>query len=96
MIDLILATLATWRIALMLATEEGTFGVFAWVRERIDPQQTTWLGRGINCPYCISFWIALGWALLLAHQTPTMGRSETLLAWFGIAGGAALLQKLTE
>lgn len=94
MIETIFAVLATYRVARMLALEEGAFGIFATIRERFDPQQETWLGRGLNCPLCIGFWVALVFALLLAHQNTTMGRSETLLAWFAIAGGQTALHLL--
>ncbi len=96
MIDIILAVLATYRIALMLATEEGAFGIFNLIRARIDPEQNTWVGRGLNCPLCIGFWIAGLFALLIAHQDATVHRSEFVLIWFAIAGGQVLLQKASE
>lgn len=92
MIDLILATLATYRIALMVATEEGAFGVFALIRERVDPQQETWLGRGLNCPLCVGFWVSLAIALII----PFASWQGFILHWFGLAGGAVLIQKVTE
>jgi hypothetical protein len=97
-LSIILAILATYRLALMLATEEGAFGVFVKIRERIDPtgKQETWLARGVNCPYCVGFWIALAFALLLVHQDATIHRSEFILIWFAIAGGQVLLQKWSE
>jgi hypothetical protein len=90
MIELILATLATYRIALMMATEEGAFSVFYRIRERFDPEQYTWVGRGLNCPYCIGFWIAGLLALLI-------DRSLTYpVTWFGVAGGAMIVHKIIE
>ena len=96
-----LAVLATYRIARMLAMEEGAFGMFLWARDRIDPQQKTWLGRGLNCPLCIGFWIALGFTLILWFQqgllTPfPIHRSEFLLTWLGLAGAAAVLHLWIE
>lgn len=95
MLNLILAVLATYRLALMIATEEGAFGVFAFIRGRIDPDQETWIGRGLNCPLCIGFWVALGITLLLAHHFP-MSETEIVLHWLGIAGGAVVLHKWLE
>ena len=92
MIELALAILATYRVALMLATEEGAFGLFVFVREHIDPEQTTWLGRGLNCPLCIGFWLALACACLL----PFVSWQMFVLNWLGIAGGAVLLIKWSE
>ena len=96
MINIILAIFATYRIALMLATEEGAFEIFYQIRARIDPEQKTWVGRGLNCPLCIGFWIAGLFALLIAHQDATVHRSEFVLIWFAIAGGQVLLQKASE
>lgn len=59
---LIVLALATWRAAYMVTSEEGPFGIFQRLRGAVDPDQRTWLGRGINCIYCVSFWAA--WALL--------------------------------
>ena len=92
MLEIVLAILATYRVASMLATEEGAFGIFQSIRERIDPQQETWLGRGINCPLCIGFWVALVLALLLMRRFG-LGETDTLFVWLGVAGGAALLHR---
>lgn len=98
MIYLILAILATYRVARMLAIEDGAFDLFAKWRALADPQsaQETWYARGVNCPLCLGFWVALLFALLLAHQDPAMGRSEIILAWLGIAGAQTLLHVLAE
>lgn len=96
MLSYILAVLAAYRIARMLAMEEGPLELFARVRDRFDPEQKTWLGRGLNCPLCIGMYVSLAMALLLAHQDPTMHRSETVLAWLGIAGGQTLLHLWAE
>jgi hypothetical protein len=91
-----LAILATYRIARMLAMEDGPFDLFAKTRELLDAKQETWIGRGVNCPLCIGFWVAGVFALLLAHDAPDMGRSGVILAWFAIAGGQTVLQMVIE
>lgn len=96
MLSYVLAVLASYRIARMLAMEEGPLELFARVRERFDSDQKTWLGRGLNCPLCLGFWVSLAMALLLAHQDPTMHRSEIVLAWLGIAGAQTLLHLWIE
>lgn len=97
-LSIILAILATYRIALILATEEGAFGIFALIRERIDPKQATWLGRGLNCPYCIGFWIAFVMTILITHDSFSAESAMRiyLVNWFAIAGGQVLLQKWME
>lgn len=98
MIQIFLAVLATYRIASMLATEEGAFGIFAAIRERIDPEQTTWLGRGLNCPLCIGFWVALAFAAILTCPAlpDFIFWRDLMLNWFAIAGGQALLYQAIE
>lgn len=82
----ILAALATYRAARMIAMEDGPFDIFTRLQERIG--QKTWIGRGLSCPLCVGFWIALIPAIYLASNLP-----EFFLLWFGIAGGAVVLQK---
>lgn len=90
----LLSILAVYRLARMLAQEEGPFDVFARIRGRIDPNQETWIGRGINCALCLGFWlslvfaVALNWAQVIAPPT--------LLDWFAIAGGQAALHLWIE
>lgn len=87
-----LAVLATYRVARMLALEDGPFDLFVRVRARIDPEQITWVGRGINCPLCISFWVALVFALLL----PFVDWQTFVMMWLGVAGGAAFAYRLAD
>lgn len=62
--QLIILVLATFALAYSFARLEGPFGVFAWVRGHIDPDQRTWKGRGMHCPLCVGFYAApLAWAL---------------------------------
>lgn len=90
LLNLALAILGTYRAAAMISREEGPFEVFIRVREmslRRDERggKETWLTRGLNCPLCISFWLALVFARLA-------GRAD-LLTWFGIAGATMVLFK---
>lgn len=55
---IILSSLATYRIVRLVAIEEGPFGLARRLRGIADPDQRTWIGRGLACPWCISFWIA--------------------------------------
>ena len=80
------AVLGTYRVVRMWLQEDGPFDVFSRLQARIT--QTTWVGRGLKCYLCVSFWVALAAAALLAAN----GR-ELVLLWGGIAGGAVLLWK---
>jgi len=76
--------LATYRLAWLIARDEGPFGVCAWLRGHIDPHQRTWVGRGLNCAGCVSFWLALVATLLLRGSW---------LDWLAMSGLAAWLAR---
>lgn len=86
---LLLATLAAYRVGLMVSQEEGPFNAFRRLRERVsDPK--SWVATGLRCGWCVSFWAAL---VLAVAFTPT-GWDAALLNWLGIAGGAVMLDKV--
>ncbi len=55
---IVLCGLATYRLYRLVAIEEGPFGLSTKLRGIADPDQRTWLGRGMACAWCITFWIA--------------------------------------
>lgn len=73
----VIYTLAVYRVAYMVTREEGPLGVFVWLRGKVDPNQQTWIGRGLNCILCVSVWIGLIGALLIG---------ATWLEWLGACG----------
>lgn len=55
----VIAALASYRAARMVAMEDGPFDLFSRLRDRVDPKQDTWIGRGINCPLCVGMYTSL-------------------------------------
>lgn len=50
--------LATWRISAMVTDEEGPFSVFERLRSWAPMGgKWGWVGRGVYCLWCVSFWI---------------------------------------
>lgn len=90
---IVLGILASYRIARILAVEEGPFGVLDAIRNRLDPKQETWLGRGLNCPLCAGFWVSLAVSLVLL---PWSDWRSLCLTWFAVAGGMAALHLWLE
>jgi hypothetical protein len=89
----IIASFAVYRVSRMLADEDGPFDLFARFRGVVDPDQRTWVGRGLACPLCIGVWVALIVAILLGVYglyNPWLWP----LWWFGLAGLAAWLTKM--
>lgn len=87
-LTLILAMLATFRVALMVSDEEGPFSVFTRLRGVLDPDQRTWLGRGINCLFCVSFWVA--WPILVLTW---FDWGHFVVAGLALSGAAVLAKK---
>lgn len=87
----VVGVLAVWREALMITEEEGPFSGLAILRDKIDPHQKTWVGRGIRCLWCVSFWMGLIYSLWVWYfgQLPLWA---VPIWWSGLSGGAILLQ----
>lgn len=90
----VISTLAVWRAVLLIVEDEGPFGVFAWLRDRIDPQQATWMGRGWNCQWCVSWWAGAVASIWLWYFGWVDG-SLIPLWWFGLSGGSILFSNFT-
>lgn len=88
----VLATLATFRLSMAIAEEEGPFSIFLKLRGRLDPDQATWIGRGLNCVFCVSFWVALPVALFVTVLGYADPRAWPLI-WLGIAGAVVIIRR---
>lgn len=82
-IQLGLAILAVYRVAYMIAKEDGPFDALAWIRGKIDPMQHTWIGRGLNCVLCLSWWLSL----------VVFALGGSWLEWLAVAGGVLVIHK---
>lgn len=68
-LTILLCSLATYRVVRIVAIEEGPFALSQKLRNVADPDQRTWIGRGLQCPWCISFWIAPLTVYAASYQT---------------------------
>ena len=82
----VLAVLATWRVAHLIAREDGPFDLVLRVRARAGSGV---LGQQMDCPYCLSLWVAAPWAFWIAH-----GPAEWIAVWLAVSGGASLLERM--
>jgi hypothetical protein len=78
------AVLATWRVAHLLAREDGPGDVLVSLRRRVSGG----FGRMLDCIYCLSLWISAPIALWLTHDP-----LEWLVTMLAISGGACLLER---
>ncbi|MCC7208321.1 MAG: hypothetical protein IT323_13520 [Anaerolineae bacterium] len=79
----VIAALAVYRVARMIAAEDGPFDAFSRARHRFGIEtQATWWQRGFACIACISFWLGLFVAALYGF-----GLVQPWMEWvmFGLA-----------
>lgn len=86
-VGLIVGTLAVWRATHLLHAEDGPWGIFAQIRRLAG---VGFWGQLLDCFYCLSLWISILPAALLA----TSWREGALL-WMALSGGAILLERVT-
>lgn len=83
-----IVVLAAWRITHLLTKEDGPFDSIFLLRKMAG---AGFFGSLLDCPYCLSLWVAVPFAAYLAH-----GWKEGILLWLSISGGICLLEKLTS
>ncbi len=81
---LVVAVLATWRLAHLVAHEDGPFDVVVAARRAAGAGV---LGRLMDCPYCLSLWLAAPFAAYVAIDFAT-----GVALWLAISGGACLVE----
>lgn len=85
---LTVAVLATWRIVQLVAREDGPLDIVVRIRAHAGHGR---LGQLMDCPYCLSLWIAMPFAFLIAEDAVTW-----LSGWLAISGGASLFERFAE
>ena len=60
-LNIVLVIFATSRLSSLIAEEAGPFRILDrtrnWLQDRVG--QDHWLADGLNCRFCVSFWVAL-------------------------------------
>jgi hypothetical protein len=82
----VLAALAVWRVAHLLALEDGPFDLVVRLRERLGEA-----GRVLDCFHCVSLWVAAPMALVVG---PTA--LPWWCVWLALGGAAGLAHRLSE
>jgi hypothetical protein len=86
--DFLVAALGLWRVTHLLAVEEGPFRLVVRLRARAGD---SFVGELFDCFYCLSVWLAIPLALLIAE-----GWTQRLLLWLALSGAACLLEQGTK
>ena len=87
----VLAVLATWRLTHLLVSEDGPWDVIVSLRQWLGDG---FLGRLMDCFYCMSLWVAAPMAWLLMKQLLMNQWSQWPLLWLALSGAACLLERL--
>lgn len=86
----LVASLATYYLALSITREDGPFAVFLWLRNQFTGGN--WVGRGLRCIVCMSCWTGLLFAILLG----ALGEIDVWalpVVWLGLAGASTILDR---
>lgn len=101
--SLVLAVLATYRMAQLVAYDDGPFDLLARARGLTayapngNPRTgAIWhsLAGLVECPYCLGVWFA-GVFTLVAGRGLALDVWTAVLFWLAVAGGQCFLQSLS-
>lgn len=88
--DYIIASFATYYLALSVAREDGPFAVFLWLRNQFTGEG--WFSRGLRCIVCLSCWTGL----LVAIFVTLLGYADVWawpITWLGLAGASTVIDR---
>lgn len=97
---LILCVLASFRIAQLIALDDGPIYIFDAIRRLFGRMAAgeyhsfkTSLADLFHCPYCVGIWSSALMIVLLVYPTVV---GDIILLWLGISGAQAWLQGIVE
>lgn len=78
--------LATWRVAHLVADEDGPFDIIVRLRARAGDSP---IGGLMDCIYCLTVWVAVPFTLWAVR-----GRRNTVPVSIAMSGAACLLERV--
>jgi len=81
-----MGALATWRVAHMVAYEDGPFDIIVRLRARAGDSL---LGGLMDCLYCLTVWVAVPFTVWAVR-----GRRNTVPVSIAMSGAACLLERV--
>ena len=88
MFRFLLAALATWRLAFLLAREDGPGRVFAHLRVKLG---SGFFGQLFGCVKCISLWVSIPFTFFVGGNW-----IELVVIWLALSGVTALIDEWTR
>lgn len=95
LLSFIISSLATYRLTRLIIAEEGPFSLMQRLRESAD--EDAWIGRGLACPWCLSFWLGPLCAALTHHKAGRVvveGLAVSSVVGLAMTYGAAVFNRL--
>jgi hypothetical protein len=83
----LICTFAVWRLTHLFVAEDGPWDFVFYLRKRLGNSMP---GKAMDCFYCLSFWMAIPFAMLVSANWLVR-----LICWISLSGAACLLEKLT-
>src|SRR5262245_30806789 len=87
MFRFLLAALATWRLAFLLAREDGPWRVLAHLRNSVGDG---FLGQVLGCVKCTGMWVSIPLAFFVRGDW-----IELVVIWLALSGITALIDEWT-
>ena len=84
----LIAALATWRLAFLLARERGPWDVFGRLRRGLGRGR---VGELVGCVKCVGLWVAIPFAFFVRGDWV-----ELIVIWLALAGVTALIDEWTR
>jgi len=85
---LVLGVLATWRVTHFLQAEDGPAEIVVRLRRAVGDG---FVGKLLDCFYCLSVWVAIPFAIVLAPAW-----RERCFLTLALSAGAILLERATR
>src|SRR5262249_51768725 len=83
-----IAALATWRLAFLLARERGPWDMFGRFRRGLADGAASQL---FSCVKCVGLWVAVPFAFFVCREW-----LELVVVWLALAGVTALIDEWTR
>lgn len=87
------SVLFVYRAIILLQEDDGPYGIFDKLRQRIAPEgsEETGLAKLYGCPWCLSVWIAIGPAVYISRDI-----WQFFIYMLGLSGGAMILKTVVR
>jgi hypothetical protein len=85
--QLVIASLAVYRVSHLIAFEDGPGDLILRIRKRAG---NGWRGKLMDCPYCLSIWVSFPTAILFSKTI-----NQFLVNWLALSGAVVVIEKLT-